>query len=212
MKPRCVVMALVGLGLLLSLAPLGRAHPPARTMSWDGQTSLPAGESVADLNQRANDRTASQRDRARAVFTLFARHIRPHSSEAEAHRVLGNAAWLKETNLEGERNLLGLSFLERTPHNTTFYLTLFPHDRKRSWSPWGIEFSLSGKISDADANAFLRGDKSAEHVRLLEFALFFPPKSEPYGRARRCELFSSKGIWILDPSRLFGAHHLEKSR
>jgi hypothetical protein len=198
MKPRYLVKALGAFGFLASFASLGRAHAPAASMSWDGQTSLP-GESVADLNVRANNSTAGQGDRARAVFTLFARHIHPESSEAEVHRVLGSPNWLRETHLFSVRILVGKVPVEMTPEDTVFCIHLFPEDAKKVWSPWVMYFRLSGRIQDASANAFLRGDESVEHVRLLEFALCFPARAESPGRLGRMERFSSKGIYVFDP-------------
>jgi len=157
-------------------------------------TILPQGESVASLTSRANDSSNSQEIRARAVFTLFARHIQPGSSVSEVHRVLTDTAWLKESDLQGLRILAGWVPVEFTTEDTIFGIALFPMSSASGWSPWVIYLRLSGHIQDEEALKFLRGAPGMEKTKLLEFALCFP---SPPNQTGRIEMYSPKGLRVL---------------
>jgi len=176
-------------------------------LSWNGRTILPNDESVTALLARANNPTGNQADRARAVFTLLARHVRPGSSATDVHRVLTDTAWLQQTHLHGFRALAGWIPVEMGSDHTVFRMYLFPADADKQWSPWVIYFRMSGMLRDEDALVFLRGERAIESTRLVEFALCFPHSSKPGNLVGRIERFSREGIHIYDEWRDPAANH-----
>lgn len=192
--------------LILAATLFGCAHDDADDADnhWSDRTSLPRGESVTSLNARANNAAVERDERARAVFTLFAHHIRPGFSGAEVRRVLGNTAWLKDIHLYGVRELAGWSAVPLTSDGTVFTMLLFPVEMNKRWSPWGIVFRLSGKLRDEDALAFLRGERTGGSPEIEEFALVYPVKRNadgglPAGEKRtRIERFSRRGIHVYE--------------
>lgn len=191
-----ILIFIFAVTLLTSIS--GCAHKRSEPLSCNGRTILPNGESVPALVARANNPTSNQADRARAVFTLLSRHMRPDSSATEVHRVLTDTAWLQETRLYGFRMLAGSIPVEMTFEDTVFCIHLFPRDADKQWSPWVIYFRLSGKLRDEDALAFLRGERTMESTRLIEFALCFPHSSKPRNLPGRIERFSPDGIHVYD--------------
>jgi len=190
---------------VLVVALLGCAHDRGEKLSWNDQTILPRGESVTSLTARANDAASDRADRARAIFALFAHHIRPESSASEVHRVLTDATWLQDTHLYGVRALGGWVPVEMTFEDTVFCIHLLPVEKEKGWSPWVIYFRLSGKLRDEDALAFLRGESVTGNPKLVEFALCYPDardtthgiRADDPGR-RRIERFSRRGIHIYE--------------
>lgn len=187
---------------LTAIAFIGCAHHRGESLSWSGHTILPKGESVTSLNTLANTPAADRADRARAIFTLFAHHIRPGSSAADVHRVLADTNWMGEVNLDGIYALQGQVPLDMTSGDTSFCLHLFPVEKDNQWSPWVIYFRLSGRGPDGvrskeEALAFLRGDTTLHgNPKLVEFALCFPANEET--RRSRIERFSCRGIHVYD--------------
>ncbi len=157
---------------------------------------LPSGENVAVLNARANSSTNNQAERASAVFTLFAHHIRLGSSAADVHQALTDTAWLQESHLYGVRILGGWIPVEMTFEDTVFCIHLFPDDSAKEWSPWVIYFRLSGQLRDEDALAFLKGESVVGNPKLMELALCFPHSLKPRNLPGRIERYSTNGIHI----------------
>jgi hypothetical protein len=159
---------------------------------------------VEVLNAVANDRAKSQAERSRAVFTLFAHHIRPGFSAKEIRRVFVDPRWLDDSILNEVVAVGGWLPVEWTADNTVFVVYLFPTEREKPWSPWVIYFSLSGRLpnrqarSQDDALGFLRGDTGLYgNPRLEEFALSFP--EDPQTKQARVERFGPRGIHVSYP-------------
>jgi hypothetical protein len=188
--------------VVVGVALFGCAHDHAEKLSWNYHSILARGESIATLNAKANEKVNDQAECARSVFTLFAYHIRPGSSAAEVHRVLTNASWLQDTHLYGVRALGGWSAVPLTSDGTVFTMHLFPMEKDKRWSPWGISFRLSGTLRDEDALAFLRGEKVAGNPKIEEFSLCYPERRNPDGsipdirKMPRIERFSPRGIHV----------------
>ncbi len=184
--------------VLVGVSFFGCAHDRREMLSWSDRTILPHGESVESLNAMANTAAAGRAKRARAIFTLFADHIRPGASTTEVHRALANTTWLKETNLYGVRVLGGWVPVEMALGDTVFCIHLFPVEMNKQWSPWVIYFRLSGQLRDEDAKAILRGESVANDTRLVEFALCYPEKRQSAGGGSRLERFSRRGIHVYE--------------
>ena len=175
----------------------------SESISWNGRSILPRGESVASLNIIANDFGRSRADRARAIFTLFAYHMQPGFSAVQVHGVLTDTNWMGDVNLYGVYALGGWVPVEMTFEDTVFCLHLFPVDADKHWSPWVIYFRLSGTTPEGpgrpaeEALAFLHGDTTLRgNPKLVEFALCYPGNQPSV--TRRCERFSSKGIHVYE--------------
>src|SRR5215218_7021741 len=188
----------------------GCAHHPGESLSWNDHTVLPKGESITSLNTLANNPASNRADRARAIFTLFAHHIRPGSSAADVRRVLADTNWMAAVNLYGVYALAGWIPVEIGSEDTVFCLHLFPVEMDGSWSPWVIYFRLSGKPPEGpgrrkeEALAFLHGDTTLRgNPKLVEFALCYPDtrdtthgiRADDPGR-HRIERFSRRGIHV----------------
>ena len=190
------------LSVLSVMALLGCAHR-SESVSWNDHTILPGGESIASLNALASNQESNRADRARAIFTLFAHHIRPGFSAGEVHRILTDTNWMSEINLYGVYALGGWVPVEMTFEDTVFCLDLFPAEMDKQWSPWAIYFRLSGTTPEGpgrrkeEALAFLHGDTTVQgNPKLLEFALCFP--EQPETRRGRIERFSRLGMYVYD--------------
>lgn len=192
----------------------GCAHDAARA-PWNGRTILPDGQSIAALNILANDEKSTQEVRAKAVFTLFAHHIRPGFSAAQVRAVLTDTNWVSETNLYGVYSLKGKVPVDWTFDNTVFCMHLFPEEMEKRWSPWVIYISLPNSMSEGpmrsqeEALAFLRGDTSLPgDPKLLEFALCFPDLDHGGRDIDRIERYAPQGLMVYDfrhPSNSTGA-------
>jgi hypothetical protein len=183
--------------LLLLLFFLGCANSHTKTMPLHNQTILPAGESAKVLNSRANNPISSQAERARAIFTLFAHHIRPGYSAVEVHQVLGNAVWLSGVHVNCIRVLAGWVPVDATAvGDTIFCMQLFPVGENEGARYWAIYFRLSGQHQDEDGLAFLKGQNVTGNPRLVEYALCFPHSSKPGHLLGRMENFSQQGIYV----------------
>ena len=179
--------------------------PSRESLSWTGRTVLPSGQSVSFLNVLANDSSSSREERARAIFTLFAHHIRPGSSAAEVHAVLTSTNWMASANLYAVTALGGWVPVEYTLEDSVFCMDASPADMDKQWSPWIICLRLSGiKPSGRnqeelirEALAFLSGDTRLHgNPKLVEFALCFPGQPE-VGR-RHIERFCRRGTHVYD--------------
>jgi TPR repeat protein len=163
--------------------------------SWNGLSILPRHLSVDRLNALANNPEADLATRAVAIFTLFARHIRPRASATEVHRALTHTRWLAESKLAGIYAMGGWVPLNMNSRDTMYYIRLFPQETKGTWSPWIIYFRLSKLRKESEAVSFFRGETQVDlDARLIEFALSYPQ----YFRDQysRIELFGTKGIHV----------------
>jgi hypothetical protein len=169
---------------------------------WSGRSVLSDRESVAALNVTANSSTLNQAERVRAIFTLFAHHVRPGFTAADMHSVLTDTSWMKITDLTRLELLAGWIPVDSGIDRTVFDLHLFSSqkdDAGNNW--WCIEFSLSGpNRSVKDAVGFLNGNTTlSDNPKLEEFALIFPPPKKGFSRSpggRRMEVYSKEGIHV----------------
>jgi hypothetical protein len=182
----------------------GCAGQQAKRLSWGDHTILAPGSGVANLNAAANNTANSQAERARAVFTLFAHHVRPGFSAKETAGALLDPRWLGESDLSEIVAVGGWLPVEWTANNTAFRVYLFPTQTEKPWSAWVIYFTLSGRLPDHqarskdDALAFLRGEAGLYgDPRLEEFALCFP--ADPRTKQARVERFGPRGIHVSYP-------------
>jgi hypothetical protein len=188
---------------LLVIILAGCAHNRAESLSWNGRTILPGGQSIVSLNALANNSACTRDERARAIFNLFAHHIRPGASAAQVHAVLTDTNWMSDVNLYRIRALGGWAPVELNFEDSVFCLQLFPVEMNKQWSPWGLYFRLSGHgpnglaRSEEEADAFLRGDTTLHgNPKLVEFALCYP--EQPNTRHSRRERFTRQGIHVYD--------------
>ena len=200
-EPRSMLTHIVACSVVMFLALAGCARQrqgsiawSTETISWGDHTRLPKGETVEVLNARANNPTNNQAERARAVFTLLARHMRPGSAAHEVGRVFIDPGWLTETKLDYVWEINGWIPVEF--EDSVFRLSLFPADSAVGWSPWTIYFRVWPGVLEEDVLEFLKGRDVAGSAQLKEFALCFPP-SKPQGRGR-IERFSVYGMHVYD--------------
>jgi hypothetical protein len=86
--------------------------------SWTDNTILTNAADIATLNTLATNPTANRDERAKAVFMLFAQHIRPCATPVEVHKVLNNTNWFGESTLHGVYVLGGWVPVDISMNNT----------------------------------------------------------------------------------------------
>jgi hypothetical protein len=165
--------------LIFSIAPL---------MTFVGCVHHSA-ESVTALNAQANNASKSQAERAHAIFTLFARHLRAGSSAAVVQHVLANTNWLGDTSLIAIPDSGPGLPIRVTSGDSAFVIHLFPTAGSEGQSPWVIYFRLTYDLRKEDALAFLCGQRLESDPKLVEFALCSP---------HRIEHFSHEGVHAYD--------------
>jgi len=161
-------------------------------------TSRAASKTPAkDLRKVADDPQADRAKRVKAVFALFANHLKPPCGPAAAGGVLEDAKWLTTARLYPFHVLGGWVPVEFGGDATVYSLHVFPI--KDGWSDSVIYVRLTGGSGQSadDLRAFLRGGKGLIGNReLVEFALCYPPepKPNPFGRI---ECFGPKGFRVV---------------
>jgi hypothetical protein len=186
-------------GASLSIFAFGRralAAQPANGRWKNSQAHSTA--TLAELRAVANDRTLDRKARARAIFSLFASHIRPPIDGPAMATVMSPAPWLAECRLDGVYALGGKIPVEMGITETAFCLRLFPNSE--GWSEWVIYFTLPGGRGRpvGDARDFLAGKvQGSQDLRMNEFALCFPAEGKT--RMGRTERFTAKGMGAFDP-------------
>ena len=163
----------------------------------DPQTSSETPKDSTSLSAVANNPSASQADRSRAVFSLFARFIPAGSSSKAVQQVIGDAKWLNDVHIEGVYALGGLIPVEFDFDSTVFAISLFPENAGDPWSPWLMYVRLSGQLKEAQAIAFLHGEAD-DTVNLVEYALCFANSSNPGQFIGRIERFSRDGMRVYE--------------
>jgi hypothetical protein len=205
LRHRLMSLALCTIGLVLISAQDGRAWPrlrhcgrvcPCQGKAIDEQRSQPSPtppSEIQSLNDRANDLSLSQDDRAKAIFALFANHIKVGNGPLEVHRVLIRTDWMKFAIIDVLGGLGGWIPLDVNKDDDIYWVRLFPD--KEGWSKWVIYFRLSGlpvrygepEESAEDGRKFLRGSTDLQgNPKLMEFALCGPDNG-----SRR---FTAKGV------------------
>jgi hypothetical protein len=148
---------------------------------------------LKQLRHLADDPSVPPEKRAKAIFTMFARFLRPPQTAASLHRILGKAKWLKKATVYRVWTIRALVPIEMTLESTVFMILPFP--KPKAASDWVLYMRLSGgeERSAKEARAFLQGCKRLKgKPRLDEFALSFPD-----GRVER---FTLKGLIIYPPT------------
>lgn len=190
---------LTGLGLCALLVECAhdRGHPQSRSIFRS--TDYPE-DTLATLNETANDQTEGQEDRARAIFTLFGRYVRPGCSSPEFHQVAPDVGWLARAKLSKITMLGGWIPIDMTFEDSDFCLQLFASPTDERASQWHIYFRLTGQLQPSDALAFLRGAMaSGSSTRMQEFALCLPHSIYHPDRAMgRIERFSTAGVHVYE--------------
>lgn len=191
---RQLILIVFSIAVVLTWTGCEHLPPPPSSHS---STILPPVEDIASLNLRANDPNASQDERARAIFTLFAHQLRPGSSATDIRRILPNPAWVSQTHLYSVDELTGWIPLELTTEDTVFAVHLFPKSSNPPRSPWVVYLRLTGRfLQYEDAVAFLKGERGAWNPKLSEFALSFPNPASSDKSTGRVEVFSGDGIRV----------------
>jgi hypothetical protein len=183
-----------GILSFLDLTQTCQADPPK---DRERTSRLKSDKTAADLRRIANDSSATREKRAEAVFGMFANHLKLPQDAAPVRKVLGDVAWLKDSELFGFYFLAGKVPVEMNLKDTVFAMHLFLG--KKEYSDWVIFFRLSGgnEREVKEAKAFLRGDKDlAGKPQLMEFALCFPSVGDKVGGP--IERFGEKGITFYD--------------
>lgn len=189
-------LIVIGLSIAAILTWTGCEHLPPPPSPYSS-TILPPVQDATALNVRANDLNASQEERARAIFAIFAHQLRPGASAADVRRVLANPAWVSQTHLYAADELSGWIPLELTAEDTVFAVHLFPGSSLPRQSPWVIYLRLTGKfLQYEDAVAFLKGERGNWNPKLSEYALAFPTTSGSDTSTGRVEVFSGEGIRV----------------
>lgn len=158
---------------------------------WRGRSVVPNWESLSILNARANSPSLNHADRARAIFTLFAYHVRSGFSAADMRAVLTNTSWLKAADVSSIGDLAGWIPIDLKSDRTVFGLNLFSTEHYTNEGVWSICFSLSGPSrSSSDGLSFLRGKTTvSDNPTILEFALISPPNQLRGFPGRRIEAY-----------------------
>ncbi len=165
-------------------------------LNWDRKSILPKGK-AANFIRQANNRNAFQEKRARAIFSLFAHHIKPGQTTDQLPQAMSKADWLQDSILRPLGGMggwvpVGLGFAD-----SVFYIYVLPIETKEIWSPWVIYFRFEGKTDLEDAKRFLRRDPADRKIRLLEYALCFAQTKGDRG-TRRTERYSKKGMHVYE--------------
>jgi hypothetical protein len=158
------------------------------------EKSPAAPTDVQRLNDSANDPSLAREERAKAIFALFAKHIKVGCGPSDVHKVLIRTDWLKDAHADAVRMLGGWIPCDLGSGGDTVYCIWLFAD-KEGWSDWVIYFRLSGnRLTDKpeddgnDAREFLKGNASLPgNPKLQEFALC-PPPGAPIQR------FTAKGM------------------
>jgi len=171
---------------------LGISGEPER---WDCVSALKSHAPIEELLRIANDRSCSSSERAKAICTIFANHIRPLSNSQQAFRTLTSSEWLDDSSLQGVYSLAGWVPVKWWDDRTVFGLCVCAQDwRGGNWYVW---FSLDGQRTEADAMAFLRGEYDNPDVHLIEFAISFPREADVERIfTSRCERFAERGVAV----------------
>jgi len=104
-------------------------------------SSYQSTQSIADLNRIANSRDLEVKQRAEAVFSLFANHVRI-AEVRRMNEVFIDSSWFAEANLNPVSWLSGwLPIRMGDGKSTLFTWGLFPTS---DGPAWGILFRLSG--------------------------------------------------------------------
>jgi hypothetical protein len=173
--------------------------PSAKMVPSRPRSILAGNADVATLNSLANDPTNSREERARAIFTIFARHLMPGVAAPDIGRVLPDKAWVQQTQLYTADLVNGWIPLAMTEDDTVFAVHLFPEAGEKRVSPWVLYIRLTGRfVQYEDAVAFLRGERGAWNPKLAEFALSFPHSSDPEKFPGRIEDYSASGLRVFE--------------
>jgi hypothetical protein len=155
-------------------------------------------EAVRQTNELASDPSQDRRSRALSIYYLFRIHIRPGFKSADCRRIMGQAKWLDEVNIQPVRAMGSYLPVDRPAGCSAFSMAVFP-DRK-GWSDWFIYFTLSGlepkqprpwEECRKKALDFLKGDLPDTRVRLHEFALCYPREERD-----KTEKFTGRGVGL----------------
>jgi hypothetical protein len=157
-------------------------------------------DAIPVLNEAANNRSGTEEDRARAIFTLFGRYLLPGCSSSEFHRVFTDVGWLQDARLYPIGAYTGWIPIDEPLEDTVFRVYLFPAGPDKRASQWHIYFRLTGRQQKEDALSFLQGTappKSA--MKMAEYALCFPHSIYYPDRAiGRIERFSPRGVHVYE--------------
>jgi len=180
----------------LSIGCYGQEEPvnvAVTELQWNGTSRLKSDVAAADLQRVANDRLVGRKERAEAVFSLFANQVKLPAKASTVGDVLAADEWVDDSELEHITSIIGLAPVRWNRDQGLYRLYLFPDGT--GWSEWVIYFVLSGgsdRTAD-EAREFLRGDgNQAEDPEMVEFALCFHSK-EPKTQGW-IESFEEKGM------------------
>jgi uncharacterized protein YceK len=150
-----------------------------------------ADNEIEELNRLANHRAAEPKQRANAVLTLFAKHVRVGSRPPDLRLVLRDTSWLREIEVSD----FGLDWAGYFPvmptfEDRVFILHLFP--AKPGAQSSSIYLRLSGRTAANTTTeaclAFLRGEGEAgDGTGLMQFALY----DDEHGRLK---VFGKHGL------------------
>jgi hypothetical protein len=153
----------------------GCAQRQSVSRSWNGESRFKSRESIGALNTLANSDSASHAERARAIFALFANHIKPGATANDVHSVLTDTTWLTHCNLQGWYAPQGhIPFEGRD--GTMFVVMLFPDDRIVVGGV-GVLWTVCLRITFSEARpkeevlAFLRRHAMPQDERSMSIAL-----------------------------------------
>jgi hypothetical protein len=197
MKLKSIPYHIVFAAVLLLAGCGQRSDQPAKPMAWHpGESCLLSEATPAMITEMANNTSLPLTERAKAVFTLFANHVRPGMTSTQVAAVLPNPRWLDESTIAGVYNLSGWVPVEFNMKDTVYFLNLFPALQEEGKAPWSICFRLSGGPTQPEsiAQQFIRGELASYEPQLLEFALCY---AQDRGHSRY-EVFSLYG------TKLFG--------
>jgi hypothetical protein len=187
MKSSSVVLASIS-SLLVFIS--GCAHLSSDSFFWRDGESLASNESAAALNALANDSSATRKQRALAIFKLFANHIHPGDSPMEVRTVLTDTSWLRDTKVHAVGAFSGYAAVDFAPGDTYFDILLYPDEAGQS--DWSIALVLTGHSGEGEMLKFLRGDATVRSdAKIKGFALSFEGGIPGY--TQRSERFSQRG-------------------
>jgi hypothetical protein len=175
-----------------------KSAPADQAVSWNGVSSMQSQEPLDALRRVADDRSLSSRERAVAIYKIFANHLKPPKDSKTVSKEIGQATWLSDARIKFIRAMGGgwPRGLEEFNGLPRFECVLFPDNSGRS--DWFIIFALSGlkppktgtdEEFEKNARAFFKGEAGFP-VSLPYFILHFP--------GSRLEVFCKKGITVIN--------------
>ena len=149
---------------------------PRESVRWDCVTKWESSDTIEELSRRANDAGADRDERCRAIFELFANHVKPGFGPADMARVMLDPRWIDEAEILYQIACFGAS-LGFDYRDSVSAVILFPCEDAPGWV---IRFSLSGVLGrDVNPATSVVGEGGADIVREFLRGTTKRPRNQP---------------------------------